>query len=116
MTFVFFYDINFLCSIRKTNMQKHISNAITQDDISDKLSPENLLWRAVIMQALVDLRIKSNRKSQYKYWRKKAYQWLTERDEDFYMVCSLANFEPEDLIKKINKIVKELGYTHEELI
>jgi hypothetical protein len=64
------------------------------------------LWRAVIMQALVDATNKSkNRRA--KCHQKQAKQWLDgNKCHDFSETCILAEMEPEYVQMKVNKLLK----------
>lgn len=64
-----------------------------------EIPPEVALWRAVIMQQLVDA--KSNSKQPYLKRRKKdALLWLKGNSQDFHDVCMMANYHPENIRKK----------------
>lgn len=63
------------------------------------------LWFAVILQAFIDL--KNNSKKQgFKSLRSKASNWMNKYNEDFLLVCEMANLNPDCLIKRKNEIVK----------
>jgi hypothetical protein len=57
------------------------------------VSEHQSLWRAVIMQALMDAATRS-RKPEALYHKREAYAWLTEGSRDFVMVCDYANLDP----------------------
>lgn len=54
---------------------------------------EAVLWRAVIMQAVVDAANRSLN-PEASYQRHEAVAWLTGRSRDFVMVCDLAGLDP----------------------
>lgn len=51
------------------------------------------MWRSVITQALMDAASNSNKKSE-KSNKIKALRWLQGDNEDFLMVCHLADMDP----------------------
>ncbi|WP_156971100.1 hypothetical protein [Beijerinckia mobilis] len=59
----------------------------------DNLDNEKQLWCAVIHQALTDA-ITSSKAKNSDLIRRKARIWLTEPNDDFNKVCSLAGLEP----------------------
>lgn len=52
------------------------------------------LWRAVIMQMLVDAS-NNSKKKQYKLYKTRALEWLKGDNADFFTVCALADMDPE---------------------
>lgn len=70
-------------------------------------SPEINLWRAVINQALSDLRIKSDEKREYKVYRRRAKIWLTSMSLDFIIVCQNANLSPSYIRNIAIKTIKK---------
>ena len=64
------------------------------------------LWRAVIMQAVVDASSKSKNRRAISH-KKKAREWLKlPQDETFINTCMLAEMEPSYVKMKIDKIFK----------
>lgn len=59
------------------------------------------LWRAVIMQALIDAG-NNFKRPEYKSYKAHAISWLSGGSDDFLEVCSLADLEP-DYVKKMAK-------------
>jgi hypothetical protein len=55
---------------------------------------EIALWRAVIVQALMDAASQSN-KQEMRYDKSQALCWLSGVSEDFRTVCDLAFFPPD---------------------
>ena len=70
-------------------------------------SGEIALWRAVLLQMFVDLKIKSNNKK-YVFIKRKAYEWffLQKNKEDIKEVCKLAGYEYRK-VKKIAELIVE---------
>ncbi len=62
------------------------------------LSEEVIMWRAVIMQALDDLKLLPTNKK-YRSWKRRAIKWFTDADEDFYEVCELADLSPQYILQ-----------------
>lgn len=64
------------------------------------------LWRAVIMQAVVDASSKSkNRRAVSR--SKKAYEWF-KKDDGFSQTCLMADIEPNYVQKKVNHYFKRM--------
>ncbi len=62
------------------------------------------LWRAVIMQAVVDASSKSrNRRAISR--SKKAHEWLN-KDDGFVHTCVMADIEPKYVKKKVDQYFK----------
>jgi hypothetical protein len=56
-------------------------------------TPEEALWKAVILQAFEDLKIKSKKKSKKKF-QLDALKWILEEKVEFNEVCNMANVPP----------------------
>ena len=69
---------------------------------------EQSLWRAVILQAFVDLKNNSKKKIANTF-RVKATLWFNSNNKDFLKVCSLANLDPDYVLDKAN-IIKNNNY------
>lgn len=54
---------------------------------------EVALWRAVLLQALIDATCRSA-KPEARFQRREALEWLTGNGRDFAMVCDLAQVNP----------------------
>lgn len=74
------------------------------DDINIK--GEMAMWKAVIMQALVDVASKSNKKMS-RVNRLKSGKWLNLRNRNFLNVCSYAELDPEYVVQKAEKIKEQ---------
>lgn len=55
---------------------------------------EQSIWRAVLVQALMDASSNSKKKENIQ-WKEEALIWLRGKSQDFLMVCHYAGFEPE---------------------
>ena len=87
------------------------SDLLNFNDNEQMIKKELSLWRAVLIQALADLRL-PNSNERYRLWRKQATEWFIEADEDFIMVCECANLSPQyirkmayDIIAKQKKLI-----------
>lgn len=67
------------------------------------------LWKAVIMQALVDLASRSNKKMA-KINRVRSILWCNLNNKDFLTVCSYAELSPCYVYQKVQRIKKENPY------
>ncbi len=66
-----------------------------QDVVDDSpVRPYVAMWRAVIMQAVVDARSESS-KAEMAYEKQQAKVWLEGRNADFYWVCWMAEMDPQ---------------------
>lgn len=59
----------------------------------ETLNREQALWRAVILQAFIDLKNNSRKKIANTY-RVKATFWFNMENKDFLKVCEYANLDP----------------------
>jgi len=64
------------------------------------------LWKAVILQALLDLKSISKKKMA-KCNRNQADKWLNLHNKDFLRVCGLADLDPEYVINRKKRIIVE---------
>lgn len=62
--------------------------------------PEIGLWKAVIMQSVLDIMSNSSRASDV-LAKKVAIDWLNLKNENFLKVCGYADLNPEWVLKKI---------------
>lgn len=63
------------------------------------LTPEVALWRAVILQSILDRLTQSKRGSDIRA-RKNAKNWMNIKNEDFLAVCAFAQLEPDFVLRK----------------
>lgn len=63
------------------------------------------LWRAVILQAILDIKSKSK---DYKdsINKTKAIQWINMNRKDFIRVCQMADFDPQSIYDYKEKLLK----------
>jgi hypothetical protein len=62
------------------------------------------LWRAVIKQALDDVRLPLTNQ-RYRRWNKQAMKWFDEENEDFIEVCHRANLSTTHILKIVKDII-----------
>lgn len=69
-------------------------------------SPEQRLWRAVILQAFLDLASNATSRDivEGKHWAK---LWLFSSSRDLFMVCDFADIHPHAIRKSADKIQAE---------
>lgn len=70
------------------------STAAPDHEPYDPVRGERGVWRAVILQALIDAACLSHKKESIQS-REEALIWLRGTSQDFYTVCHYAGFEPE---------------------
>ncbi|MFO1241901.1 MAG: hypothetical protein U1E36_01660 [Rickettsiales bacterium] len=68
---------------------------------------EESMWRAVIVQALMDASSLS-RKPENQFHKREALIWLRGTSEDFHRVCHFAGFEP-SFVRQLVKEALERG-------
>ena len=111
-----FNDIKQQQNISKINNTTTNNNISNNDNLEDEFdyrySNDNLyfkseiaLWKAVILQALVDLQSNSKKKIANTY-RVKALMWFNLKNEEFLTVCNYAGLDPKYVYEK-SRIVKD---------
>ena len=75
------------------------------------IAGEIALWRAVLLQYLIDLKIKSKKKK-YNAIKKNAYKWFMDNDniQNVKKVCNYAGYEYRKVIQLVKEIV-DTNYT-----
>ena len=71
-----------------------------------KRSPEIALWKAVILQAFVDLQNNSKKKIANTY-RIRSLFWFNLKNKEFLDVCNFAGLDPNYVVSKAKKIKDE---------
>ena len=66
-------------------------------------SPEKSLWKAVLLQAFVDLQNNSKKKIANTY-RIKSLFWFNVKNKEFLDVCNYAGLDPDYVLSKAKKI------------
>ena len=77
------------------------------NDIFLTMTAEQSIWKAVLLQAFVDLKSNSKKKIA-KTYRMKSAIWFNLNNSDFVRICYLAGYEPEYVYKKANKIRRDM--------
>lgn len=94
------------------NRQKLISQKINSEseEFNYKYTNDNLyykgeiaLWKAVILQALVDLQSNSKKKIANTY-RIKALMWFNLKNKEFIQICNWAGLDPIYVYQKAKKV------------
>ncbi len=85
-------------------MRKQDNISINPLYIEEKIEAETMLWRAVIIQNLDDLKLPATNKK-YRSWIKQATKWFNDADMDFYMVCELANIHPQHVLQQAHHLI-----------
>ena len=99
--------------IMHDNLDKY--NKMQEEELTGHNGYESL-WRAVLIQVLSDCKTQHKRSSA-QIAKRQAINWLNTENEDFRIVCSLANVDHQpdiDLIKqnigKYSKLLKRRNY------
>lgn len=103
---------NFISEAYNNNKIYKSKSVEENTDFEYRYSNDNLyfkseiaLWKAVILQALVDLQSNSKKKIANTY-RIKALMWFNLKNEEFLTVCNYAGLDPKYVYEK-SRIVKE---------
>ncbi len=72
---------------------------IYENRVQKEYEREMYLWRAVIERAIEDFYLPETNKM-YRIWKKQAQEWMNLENEEFMMVCLMADLNPKDVIKK----------------
>ena len=93
--------------LNKKNIEKKIP---IESELNYKYSNDNLyyrneiaLWKAVILQALIDLQSNSKKKIANTY-RIKALMWFNLKNEDFIKTCNYAGLDPKYVYERAMKV------------
>lgn len=86
--------------------QKNIAS-LEQSDRDELLliRKEVAMWRAVIMQALLDC-VNMSKRTEDKVAKNQALRWFSMQNENFLMVCEFAHLDPSQVLRKANKAIK----------
>jgi hypothetical protein len=68
--------------------------------ISGRKRAETALWKAVIMQSVLDVMSNSGRASDI-LAKKIALEWLDKKNKNFIVVCGYADLDPDWVLKKV---------------
>jgi hypothetical protein len=86
----------------------HVGVACVEEtDSYNAVVNERAMWRAVIVQALMDAS-STSKKSEPEVWRREALVWLRGNSADFYTVCYHAGLEP-DYVREMAAVALENG-------
>lgn len=101
-----------ISKINNTTTNNISNNDNLEEEFDYRYSNDNLyfkseiaLWKAVILQALVDLQSNSKKKIANTY-RVKALMWFNLKNEEFLTVCNYAGLDPKYVYEK-SRIVKD---------
>lgn len=78
---------------------------LERHDVMKAVRGEIAMWRAVITQALMDATSQSS-KVEIQYEGRKAAVWLEGRNNDFHVVCRLAQMEPDYVRERSARALK----------
>lgn len=90
-------------NINKNNTYEEFDYRYSNDNLYFK--SEIALWKAVILQALVDLQSNSKKKIANTY-RIKALMWFNLKNKEFLTVCNYAGLDPKYVYEK-SRLIKE---------
>lgn len=103
------FDCNNSIKINNDSINNNESSC-NFDDFNYKYSNDNFyyrgeiaLWKAVILQAMVDLQSNSRKKIANTY-RIKALMWFNLKNKDFLTVCNYAGLDPKYVYERAIKV------------
>jgi hypothetical protein len=73
----------------------------SKNDFQNLQKSESGLWKAVIMQAVLDIMSSSKRSSEI-LAKNSARDWFNKKNSNFITVCSYANLDYEWVLKRVN--------------
>ncbi len=85
---------------------REFSSNICHSYLSHRHCGEVSLFRAVIMQALLDS-VNNSKRMEDILEKRKAVKWFNLDDEDFIYVCKLANFSPVWVLEKAKVAIQK---------
>jgi hypothetical protein len=80
--------------------------SISSDDENSYIITNRSLWRAVILQSIIDI-INNSSRTENKIAKIEAKQWVFKENDDFYEVCNLAGYNAKYVRKKIMEIMRQ---------
>lgn len=104
------FDYNNAVNIGSVNKINNSNSCTSCEDFNYRYSNDNIyykgeiaLWKAVILQAMVDLQSNSKKKIANTY-RIKSLMWFNLKNEDFLTVCNYAGLDPKYVYEKAMKV------------
>lgn len=94
----------------KSSQTNYFLNDIVDSQIPNDPDIKGMqsLWRAVIVQMLMDAKTRK-RNREFFYYKHQAIYWLFDNGPDFFTVCHLADLDPRYVRTKAIK-AREMGY------
>lgn len=95
----------------KEDCEKNNNDDVGKDNISvndenSYLTTNRSLWRAVILQSIIDILNNSSR-TENKIAKIEAKQWMFKDNDDFHEVCNLAGYNARYVRKKVMEIMRQ---------
>lgn len=96
------------------------NNFVNTEDLlsqNEKIESHNerSLWRAVILQAIIDS-LSNCKRTEHVLEREKARRWFAEMGENFIMVCTMAGYNPKYVQKKAQDFIAKNKYAKTVLL
>ena len=93
-----------------SNNDSNLNISIDSEFIQDREEDDDnrsyiALWRAVIMQAMLDIASMSSR-TEDKLEKYRSISWIMNDNEDFNLVCRLANYDPKYVRNRAFQVIK----------
>ena len=91
---------------QKCEIKDREKEDISIDDENSYLVTNRSLWRAVLLQSIIDI-INNSSRTENKIAKIEAKQWIFKENDDFYEVCNLAGYNAKYVKKKIMEIMRQ---------
>lgn len=75
-------------------------NLKNKEVITEKNLPEKALWKAVIMQAVLDI-MNTSKRTEHIVAKRDAISWFNLKNKSFLRVCDNADLKPAWVLKKV---------------
>jgi len=86
------------------NFSQEFFNHYEKNSTSDEIQKYYSLWKSVISQAIADTSNKG-KKTESSVIKRRAMTWLSGLNQDFVYTCTLANYDPAYVKKKVQPII-----------
>lgn len=86
-----------MCIKEQTEVTKH-----SEQEVKTQI----ILWKAVILQALIDLASTSKKRIAQSY-RFQAMKWFSIKNQDYLLTCALAGLNPDYVLDKAKSIKRK---------
>ena len=97
-------NYNQILKKNQSKIKERSDSPLESNHPSKETPSESALFRAVVMQALLDS-VSQSKRSEDKIAKNQAIKWFDIKDKDFLMVCSLAGLNAKWVLEKSKKAI-----------